>query len=291
MSAGYARPHTLADALDHRSRHAEATPVAGGTDLMVAINEGRRTPTAILDVSRVAELCDWSRDDDHVRIGAAVPLTRIVDEVAEALPGLVAAARLVGSPAIRHRATLGGNIATASPAGDTLLPLLAGDARIELASVRGPRLMTGDAFFVGPGRTVLEPDELITGVLLPLGGGQAFAKTGTRRAMVIAAAGAAVHIDPRRRRIGIALGAVAPTPRRASSAERIAEDELDWSGRHAPDRAWWTELGRHAAEDASPIDDVRDTAAHRRRAAAVMVARCARRAWTNCWNRPGSAPC
>jgi CO/xanthine dehydrogenase FAD-binding subunit len=276
----YLKPTSLSDALALRAERPSATVVAGGTDVMVAVNEGRRRLDEVIDVSDVAELGGWDLDGDRVRIGATLPLTRVVDELAAHLPGLAAAARLVGSPPIRHRATLGGNIATASPAGDTLPPMLAGDSSIEVASVRGVREVPADEFFLGPGRSVLAPDELITAVRTTQARGEAFAKTGTRQAMVISVAAAAVRIDPVRRHLGVALGSVAPTPRRARTAEAFGTREYDWSARTAPDREWWAELGRRAARDAAPIDDVRGTAEHRRRVTAVLVARCARQAWS-----------
>lgn len=281
----YVKPTTLADALDLRARRPRATVIAGGTDVMVAVNEGRREIEQVIDVSDVAELRGWDLDGERVRIGAALPLTRIVEDLTTRLPALAAAARLVGSPPIRHRATLGGNIATASPAGDTLPPMLAGGAVIELASVRGVRHVPGEEFFLAPGRSVLGPDELVTAVHATTARGEVFAKTGTRQAMVISVAAAAVRIDHARRRLGIALGSVAPTPRRARAAETFGHDALDWSGGTMPDRGWWAELGRRAAADAAPIDDVRGSADHRLRVVAVLVARCARRAWARNWNR------
>jgi CO/xanthine dehydrogenase FAD-binding subunit len=287
----YFKPTSLADALALRSELPSATVVAGGTDVMVAVNEGRQQLDGVIDVSDVAELGGWDVDGDRVRIGAALPLTRVVDELAGHLPALAAAARLVGSPPIRHRATLGGNIATASPAGDTLPPMLAGDALIELASVRGVRVVPSAEFFLAPGRSVLAPDELIIAVHATTARGEAFAKTGTRRAMVISVAAAAVRVDPVRRHLAVALGSVAPTPRRARTAESFGTGELDWSAGTAPDQDWWAELGRRAAGDAAPIADLRGTAEHRRRVTAVLVARCARQAWARLWDRSGSAAC
>lgn len=280
----YAKPASLSDALALRAAWPHATVIAGGTDVMVAVNEGQRHLDGVIDLSDVAELGGWDTDGDQVRIGAALPLTRVVDELAGRLPGLATAARLVGSPPIRHRATLGGNLATASPAGDTLPPMLAGEALIELASIRGIRKVPSDEFFLAPGHTVLDPDELITAVHLTTARGEAFAKTGTRQAMVISVAAAAARIDPGRRQLRIALGSVAPTPRRARTAETFGSRELDWSGGAAPDRQWWAELGRRAADDAAPIDDLRGTAEHRRHVTAVLAARCAHRAWTRLWS-------
>lgn len=290
-SPDYTKPTSLSEALTLRAERPDAAVIAGGTDVMVAVNEGRRRLHQVIDLSDVAELGGWDPDGDRVRIGAALPLTRVVDELVGRLPALADAARLVGSPPIRHRATLGGNLGTASPAGDTLLPMLAGEALVELASVRGIRTVPIDAFFLAPGRTVLAPDELITAVHLRTARGEAFAKTGPRQAMVISVAAAAVRIDPERRRLRAAIGSVAPTPRRAPTAETFADHGLDWSGGNSPSQTWWAELGRQAATDAAPIDDLRSSAEHRRHAVAVLAARCAQQAWSRLRATCGSTSC
>ena len=133
------RPATLTEALETKAAHPEAVPLAGGTDLMVELNFDRRRPPALLDLTRIADLAEWSGVDGRVRLGAAVPYTRIIAELGHRLPGLAMAARTVGSPQIRNRGTLGGNLGSASPAGDGHPPLLACGALVELASVRGTR--------------------------------------------------------------------------------------------------------------------------------------------------------
>src|SRR5438045_596 len=170
-----------------KAAHPEAVPLAGGTDLMVEINLDHRRPPAIIDLTRIKELTEWGTEDGQLRIGAGVSYARIIDELGSRLPGLAMASRTVGSPQIRNRGTVGGNLGAASPAGDTHPVLLVLDARIEAASVRGTRLLRAEEFYVGVKRHALAPDELITAVHLPAHAGpQQFAKVGTRNAMVIA---------------------------------------------------------------------------------------------------------
>ena len=132
-------PDTWEQALAMKAAQPDAIPIAGGTDLMVALNFDRARPQAILDLTRVAELRDWGTDDGRLRIGAGVTYTRLIEELGERLPGLAIASRTVGSPQIRNRGTVGGNLGTASPAGDGLPPLYVSDAEVELASATGTR--------------------------------------------------------------------------------------------------------------------------------------------------------
>ena len=132
-------PDTWEQALAMKAAQPDAIPIAGGTDLMVALNFDRARPPAILDLTRVPELRDWEAQDGRLRIGAGVTYTRLIEELGARLPGLAMASRTVGSPQIRNRGTVGGNLATASPAGDGLPPLYAADAVVEVASVRGSR--------------------------------------------------------------------------------------------------------------------------------------------------------
>src|SRR5215207_7917302 len=162
MTAGiFLAPTRWEDALVERAARPGLLPVAGGTDVMVAVNRGAPRPDGLLDLTRVAGLAEWSRQDGRLRIGAAVPYARIVRELAPLAPGLAAAARTVGSPQIRNRGTVGGNLASASPAGDCHPPLLAAGATVELASVRGVRRLPVGDFFTGVKRSALAPDELI----------------------------------------------------------------------------------------------------------------------------------
>src|ERR1700687_5430602 len=183
----FLQPTTWAEALAMKAEHPEAMPIAGGTDVMVDINFDRHRPPAFIDLMRIAELAEWGEEGDWLRIGAGVTYTRLIAELGARLPGLAMASRTVGSPQIRNRGTVGGNLGSASPAGDCHPPLLATGAEVELASTRGTRRVPVAEFFVGPKRSVLGPDELITALLVPRATGpQVFAKIGTRNAMVIA---------------------------------------------------------------------------------------------------------
>jgi len=276
----FLQPGTLADALAVKASQPEAVPIVGGTDVMVEINFDRRRPPALLDLTRVAELADWGPDDGMLRLGATVTYARVITELGDRLPGLAMASRTVGSPQIRNRGTVGGNLGSASPAGDAHPALLAAGAQVELASVRGTRLVSVDDFFTGPKRHVGEPDELITAVLVrPASGPQQFAKVGTRNAMVIAVSAFGFALHPDRREVGTGIGSAAPTPRRAADAERYLAAALDWDSTGALDADAAREFGARVAAATDPIDDVRGTAAYRRHSVAVMARRCAGWAW------------
>src|ERR671922_2255892 len=190
------QPSSWDEALAAKAAHPEAMPLWGGTDVMVDVNFGRARPEAILDLTRVPELREWSRDDGALRVGAGVTYTRAIVELGDRLPGLAIASRTVGSPQIRNRGTIGGNLGSSSPAGDALPPLYASEASVELESVRGSRRVPVEDFITGPKRNVLAPDELIAAFHLPAArGGQQFAKIGPRNAMVIAVCSLAVSAD------------------------------------------------------------------------------------------------
>src|SRR5690348_15999508 len=157
----FLQPSTWREALEMKSAHAEAVPIAGGTDVMVELNLDHNRPAAFLDLTRVRELTEWGMDGGLLRIGAGVTYTRLVDELGERLPGLAIASRTVGSPQIRNRGTVGGNLATASPAGDALPPLYVSDAEVELAGTTGTRRVPVTEFISGPKRTIARDDELI----------------------------------------------------------------------------------------------------------------------------------
>jgi CO/xanthine dehydrogenase FAD-binding subunit len=267
-------PRALSEALEARAAHPDATPLAGGTDLMVAINFGRLRPEDLLDVSRVEALATWERRDGTVRVGAGMTFARIARELTE-FPPLVQASRSVGSPQIRNRATIGGNLGTASPAGDAIPVLAAYDGRVVVASTRGERRLAWHEFFVGPKRSALAEDELIVAVEWPVADGPgSFAKVGTRNAMVIAIASLALQLDPATRDVRVALGSVAPTVVRAPDAEAYAAGTVDWDD---PERSLpasvVAEFGRLVAAAARPIDDVRGSAAYRRHAVEVLARR------------------
>src|SRR5438445_5026790 len=180
-------PHSLEEALAIKGERPEATPIAGGTDLMVDLNFGRLRPAAMIDVSRVPELASWREEDGHVFLGAGLTYTTIVKEMPAFKP-LVQASRSVGSPQIRNRGTVGGNLGTASPAGDALPVLAAYDAEVVVRRAGGvTRALPWHQFMVGPKKTIIAPDELILGVRWKIARGPgSFSKIGTRNAMVIA---------------------------------------------------------------------------------------------------------
>lgn len=286
----FLRPGTWDEALALKAAHPQAVPIAGGTDVMVELNFDRRRPPALLDLTGVAELGRWESDGAVVRLGASVPYARIVEELSGPLPGLALAARTVGSPQIRNRGGVGGNLGAASPAGDSHPPLLAAgpEVRVEAASVRGTRLIPIDDFYLGVKRHALAPDELIRAVLVPVADGpQQFSKVGTRNAMVIAVCAFALALHPSTRGVGTGLGSAAPTPRRAPQAERFLAGVLEerglWERGGALDDAVVRRFGELVAAAASPIDDVRGSAAYRRHALAVM----ARRTLAWCWAEYG----
>jgi CO/xanthine dehydrogenase FAD-binding subunit len=276
----FLQPTTWAEALATKAELPDSVPIAGGTDVMVEMNFDRRRPVALLDVTRVPELQEWSRDDGRIRLGAGVTYAAVIADLADALPGLAVASRTVGSPQIRNRGTVGGNLGTASPAGDAHPPLLASDAVVEVESVRGARRIPITEFFTGPKRSALAPDELIAAVDVPVATGpQQFSKIGTRNAMVIAVASFAVSLDPEARRVGTGIGSAGPTPRRAAAAEAFAAEALDWDGQGPLDPEVARRFGEAAADAADPIDDVRGTAAYRRHTLAVMARRTLGWAW------------
>ena len=261
-------PRSLEEALELKAVRPEATPIAGGTDLMVDVNARRVRPSALLDLSQVAELRSWWHHEGRVFVGATMTFARIANELTH-FPALVAAARSVGSPQIRSRATIGGNLATASPAGDSI-PVLAvyGADVVTASSSTWMRRVPLAEFLVGPKRTSIRPDELVVGVeWTPIPGVESFTKVGRRNAMVIAVASACLQANRALHTVRLALGSVAPTVLRASRAEEFASTH-DWSDPQA--RA---EFGLLAAAEARPIDDLRGSAAYRRHAVEVLARR------------------
>jgi CO/xanthine dehydrogenase FAD-binding subunit len=276
----FLRPSTLDEALTMKAEFPDAVPIAGGTDVMVELNFDARRPPALLDLGRVTELSGWTGENGHVRLGATVPYTRIVTELADVLPGLAMASRTVGSPQIRNRGTVGGNLGSASPAGDAHPPLIAAAADVEVASVRGSRTIPAREFFTGPKKSALEPDELIVAVRVPRAAGpQQFAKVGTRNAMVIAVCSFAVALDVTNKTIGTGIGSAGPTPLRARQAEEFAAAELPWGTGEPLAENIARVFGELVGAAARPIDDVRGTAAYRRHALSVLARRTLGWAW------------
>ena len=251
-------PRSLEEALTLKAERPEARPVAGGTDLLVELNFDRARPEAILNLREVPELREWSRDNGSLRLGAGVTYAELMREpLASALPALAEASRTVGSPQIRNRGTLGGNLGTASPAGDALPPLLVERAVVELGSARGVRSLPLQDFLVGPKRNALEPDELVLAVRVEPGARpQTFMKVGPRNAMVIAVCSLALTVDRERDEVRAAYGSAGPVA--ALVTAPLAEADA------FPERV---------AAACSPIDDVRGTAAYRRHALRVLTRR------------------
>jgi CO/xanthine dehydrogenase FAD-binding subunit len=284
----FLQPSSWHEALAMRAERPDALPIAGGTDVMVELNFDRRRPGALLDLTRVDELREWSVEDDGtVRLGAGVPYARVIGELGDRLPGLAMAARTVGSPQIRVRGTVGGNLGSASPAGDAHPPLLAAGAEVEVASAaRGTRRVPVADFFTGVKRNVLAPDELIAAVLVPTAAGpQQFCKVGTRNAMVIAVSAFACALHPDRRAVGTGIGSAAPTPRRAAAAEEFLAGELTdaglWESRGELPTETARRFGELVAGAAAPIDDVRGSARYRLHTLSVMARRALTWAWTD----------
>ena len=261
--------------LDSLSNRSDATILAGGTDLLVEINFGRIRPAHVIAIDRVEELKDHSRNG-HVRMGALVTYTRML-ETDVGSPALQEAARTIGSPQIRNTATIGGNLGTCSPAGDTLPVLAALDATVVLRSKSGERRVTFGEFMTGPKKSLRRPDELIVAAEWDdAGAAQTYMFAATRNAMAISISGLALVVDRERRRVGVGLGSCGPTIIRATDAERFAAglfDEGGWDRPARPSDAAAKEFGRLAAGAAKPIDDVRGTAGYRRHVLAVMGAR------------------
>ena len=279
----FLQPGSLAGALAAKAERPGALPIAGGTDVMVEINFDTRRPDALLDLNRVPELACWELDGGQVRLGAGLTYTRLIAELGTVLPGLAMAARTIGSEQIRNRGTIGGNLGAASPAGDCHPVLLATGAAVQVMSVRGARLIPAEDFYLGPKRSTLAADELITAVLVPIARGpQQFAKIGSRNAMVIAVCAFALDLRPGTG-VGTGIGSAGPTPLRARAAEEylagaLAESGL-WASAAPLPASVAVRFGELVAQAARPIDDVRGTAAYRRHALAVLARRTLAWAW------------
>ncbi|HEV3476813.1 MAG TPA: FAD binding domain-containing protein [Rubrobacteraceae bacterium] len=274
------QPDGWTEALEIKAAHPDAVPIFGGTDVMVDLNFDRERPEAVLDLTRLSEIQEWGEEDGRLRVGAGVTYTRIIAELGGRLPGLAMASRTVGSPQIRNRGTVGGNLGTASPAGDALPPLYASDAEVELASTGGTRRVPVTDFITGPKRNTMEPDELIAAFHIPEAEGpQQFAKIGPRNAMVIAVCAFGLALHPERREVGTCLGSAAPTPVRASEAEEFIEGALEWESRAEIDERTLVRFGELVAMAASPISDVRGTADYRAHAVGVLARRTLKWAW------------
>lgn len=258
-------PKSLADALRMLRDEAPLVPMAGCTDLYVTLNFGTLTATRFLDLWRVKELRAIAVRGDVLSIGALATYTGIIGSplVRRRLPMLVAAAREVGGVQIQNRGTIGGNVANASPAGDTLPVLAAADATVVLASASGQRRVPFTAFYLGYRKSVMRPDELIAALEVPrVRGRQWFRKVGTRAAQAISKVVMAAVAPEGEGAPRIALGSVAPTVVRLPGTEAAL-------GRGAS----IADAQRILLDEIAPIDDARSTAEYRRRVAANLLGR------------------
>jgi CO/xanthine dehydrogenase FAD-binding subunit len=251
-------PRSLDEALRLKAEQPDAVPIAGGTDVMVELNFDRGRPPSLLNLNEVSELRGFARENGSLRLGAGLTYTEAMDaSLAETCPALAEASRTVGGPQIRNRGTIGGNLGTASPAGDALPPLLVYGAEVVLQSTRGERTLPLTDFLVGPKRNALEPDELIVAVRIPVPGPrQTFMKVGPRNAMVIAVVSLAMCVDEERDEIRASFGSPGPVAGVVTAPLSVADT-----------------LPERVAEAASPIDDVRGTAPYRRHALQVLTSR------------------
>jgi CO/xanthine dehydrogenase FAD-binding subunit len=267
---------TVPATVDEALGDSEATFLAGGTDLMVGLNFGRERPEHIVSIRTLKELQEISLEGGY-RFGGGVTYTRILEALGERSPALVQAARTIGSPQIRNAGTMGGNLGTCSPAGDTLPVLAALDATILLRSAAGERRVPFSGFMFGPRKSERKPGEVVHSVEWEEAGpAQVFLKAGTRNAMVIAVANLAMVVDRRRKAVRVALGSVGPTIIRATAAEELAAGLFEESGWDRPlqaSAAAAERFGELAAAAARPIDDQRGTAGYRLHIVAVMARR------------------
>ena len=244
-------PRTLEEALRLKAERIEAVPIQGGTDVMVELNFDRARPAALLNLNEVAELRGWSREDGRIRLGAGLTYTEAMETP---VPALAEASRTVGGPQIRNRGTIGGNLGTSSPAGDALPPLLVCNAEVRLASVRGERALPLQEFVTGVKRNALADDELILDVTVDADPArQTFMKVGPRNAMVISVVSLALRVDGE---LTASFGSAGPVPGLVRAPLANADSFPD-----------------QVADAASPIDDVRGTAAYRRHALHVLTKR------------------
>jgi carbon-monoxide dehydrogenase medium subunit len=269
-------PQTLHDALAALAEHGDAaTPIAGGTNLLLYLRDGRRQPRLLMDLLPLTSLSGVHTTPGQIHLGALTTLTTVLESplLSGAAAILRAAAADFGSPLTRNRATLGGNIADASPAADTAVPLLALDASVELHSaLHGQRTVPLREFFLAPRRTQRAPDELLTAITFPAPPATAtggFVKLALRDAMAVAVVSVGIVLEWQGdvcKRGRIALGAVAPTPIHAPQGEALLTGQR-------LDADLITACARACAAEASPIDDVRASARYRRQMIEVLVRR------------------
>jgi carbon-monoxide dehydrogenase medium subunit len=277
------QPASVAEALEVLGQYGDqAAVIAGGTDLLVNMKHKKLAPKHLVGLERIEELDGLAANNGGIRIGPRLTASALAGsgELTGSAAALALGAGTLGSPQVRNRATVGGNVCTARPAADMCLPLLALEAKALLAGPAGPRELPLDEFFLGPGQTAREPGELLTGLLIPKpaqGSGAGYEKLGLRKALEIALVNVAavLTLDGDGKTIKaakVALGAVAPTPILAPGAEAALV------GRAAGEEAF-AQAGKAAAADAKPITDHRGSAEFRREMVEVLTRRALRQAW------------
>ena len=264
-------PTTLAEATQLLAINPDAHLLTGGTDMMVEVNFNHRHPETVIALRNIPEIQQWSVDaaSGIVHIGSSVPYATMEHgELAQALPALAEAARTVGSPQIRAAGSIGGNLGTCSPAGDSLPVLSALDAVVHLRSDTSSRSVSFAEFMVGPKKSSRMANEIITGVSIPMTNGwQGYAKVGVRNAMVISVASVCLAIHDGK--VRVALGSVGPTIIRCTESEAW----INSVGLENVNQSIAKEFGEHVRTESRPIDDHRSTAEYRRHAVGVLAAR------------------
>ena len=264
-------PSSLTEATQLLSKNPDAHLLTGGTDMMVEVNFNHRHPDTVIALRNIPEFQRWNIDANSglVHIGSSVPYATMEHgDLAKALPALAEAARTVGSPQIRAAGSIGGNLGTCSPAGDSLPVLAALEAVVHLQSESSRRSVSFAEFMVGPKRNSRLPNEIITGVSIPITNGwQGYAKVGVRNAMVISVASVCLAIHDNK--VRIALGSVGPTIIRCTESENW----INSIGLANIDHSLAKEFADHVRAESRPIDDHRSTAEYRRHAVGVLAAR------------------
>jgi CO/xanthine dehydrogenase FAD-binding subunit len=272
-------PTTVDRAVEMLQTDSRSLLLAGGTDVMVGVNFGQLSIDSVVSLRQMHELKGWQDHGEFLVLGAGLTFAEMLEPEFERLaPALSQAARTVGSPQIRSTATLGGNLGTASPAGDSLPVLYAMNAVITLAGPTGRKSIPIADFITGVKRTIRQPDELIVSVTIPkVRGAQEFLKVGNRNAMVIALASLAVIVDPLQKSVSCALGSVGPTVIRCQAAEKFISTKVDWLRQRLDDSSASSEFAALCTAAAQPIDDHRSTARYRQHAISILAHRALQR--------------
>ena len=274
----YHEPSTLEEVCQMMSHLKDkARPLAGGTDLLVNMKKGSISPENVISLDRIPDLKERGPSNGQWRLGACATVAELAEDADLVAPfyGLTVAAKGLGSPLIRNLATIGGNLATARPAADLPPPLMSHGAKVVLKKADGERLVLLKDFFTGPGETVAASDEILSQVIVdrppPLSGSH-YIKLGLRKALEISLVNVAAFLslseaDGTIASARVVLGAVAPIPMRAPSAEKVLIGQK-------PDGALFSEAGKAAAGDCRPIDDYRGSAEYRRDMVVILTKRC-----------------